>query len=103
MKKVYICSPLRGDYETNTAKAVQYSREAALSGVLPITPHIYFTRFLNDEISEEREIGLQAGLELLSACDEIRVFGTPTAGMAVEIRYAWEHGIPIVRGDRHDT
>lgn len=30
MKWIYICSPLRGDYEANTAAAIRYCREVAL-------------------------------------------------------------------------
>ena len=41
MKKVYICSPCRGDYENNIQRAKEYSRAAVEKGVIPVTPHIY--------------------------------------------------------------
>lgn len=41
MKKVYICSPCRGDYENNIQRAKEYSRAAMEKGVIPVTPHIY--------------------------------------------------------------
>jgi len=40
MKKVYICSPCRGDYENNIQRAKEYSRAAVEKGVIPVTPHL---------------------------------------------------------------
>lgn len=71
MKLVYICSPCRGDYERNITKAQEYCREAISMGVIPITPHVYFTQFLNDLYPEERKLGMTAGLELLKLCSEV--------------------------------
>jgi hypothetical protein len=85
MKKVFVCSPLRGEYEKNFKKAVGYSRKIALGGKIPITPHIYFTQFLNDKSKKERDLGIKMGCELLKLCDEIAVFGKPTSGMKKEI------------------
>ena len=100
MKKVYICSPCRGDYEKNITKAQEYCREAALAGVLPIAPHVYLTQFLADTVPAERELGLSLGLELLRGCDEVWVYGiaAPSAGMTAEIKLAQELGIPVVDG-----
>ena len=97
---VYICSPLRGDYEMNIDNAVEYSRAAFTRGYIPITPHIYFTRFMNDENSEERRVAMDAGLQLLRMCSEIWVFGldNPSEGMRAEIAFAIRHGIPIKDG-----
>lgn len=36
MKKVYICSPCRGDYENNIQRAKEYSRAAVEKGVIPV-------------------------------------------------------------------
>jgi hypothetical protein len=38
MKKVYICSPRRGDYENNIQRAKEFSRAAVERGCIPITP-----------------------------------------------------------------
>lgn len=102
MKKVYICSPCRGDYEKNIAKAQEYCREAALDGVLPIAPHVYLTQFLADTVPAERELGMSLGLELLRGCDEVWVYGVtaPSAGMAAEIKLARELGIPVIDGTK---
>lgn len=54
-KKIYICSPCRGkNYDDNIDNAIMWSGEVFRLGFLPVTPHIYFTRFLSDENSEER-------------------------------------------------
>lgn len=86
---VYICSPYRGDVDYNVDKAREYSRFAALTGYLPITPHLLFTQFLKDDVRRERELGLFFGNILLSKCREIWVFGDEiTEGMQTEIRNA---------------
>ncbi len=97
MKKVFICSQLRGNYEQNLEKAREYSRQAVLEGYLPITPHIYFTQFLNDDIIEERNKGMKLGLELMKDCSEIWVYGDVTLGMAEEIQTAKERKIKVIK------
>ena len=89
MKKVFVCSPLRGKYKENIKNAKKYCREIALKGKLPIAPHIYFTQFLKDTSVKERKLGIKMGIELLKICDEIKIFGEPTEGMKKEIK-AWE-------------
>ena len=83
--------------EENIRKARIYCEYVVREyGMLPIAPHIYFTQFLNDEITVEREFGLSAGLSLLSVCDELWYFGDQvTRGMADEICYALGHDIPV--------
>ena len=89
MKKVYICSPCRGDYENNIQRAKEYSRAAAMKGCIPIAPHIYLTQFMDDTIPAERELALSFGRELVLQCDELWAFGLshPSAGMAGD---GWE-------------
>ena len=40
MKKVYICSPCRGDYENNIQRAKEYSRAAVEKGIIPSPAHL---------------------------------------------------------------
>lgn len=63
MKKVYICSPCRGDYENNIQRAKEFSRAAVERGCIPVTPHIYLTQFMDDTVPAERELGLSIGRE----------------------------------------
>jgi len=97
-KKIYVCSPLSGDIETNIEKAKGYCEYIVkICGAIPIAPHIYFTQFLDDNNPEEREFGLKTGLELLSECDELYYFGNVISkGMKTEICYAVEHKIPVL-------
>lgn len=97
---VYICSPYRGNVEENVKNARAYSLKAMIEhpDVLPIAPHLLFTQYLDDTDPEQRRIGLDAGLDLLSICDELWVYGEPSEGMAAEIRLAEELCIPIRDG-----
>lgn len=97
MRKVFICSALRGDIQANIAKAAEYCRWAMTThGALPIAPHIYFTQFLDDNSAAERELGIRAGLELLRDCDEVFVFGDRvTEGMDREINMARSLGLAV--------
>ena len=93
---VYICSPYSGDIERNTENARRYSRFAVDQHCLPISPHIYFTQFMNDNIPDERETALFMNLVLMSKCAELWVFGeTVSRGMAMEIEKAKRKGQPI--------
>lgn len=97
MKRVYICSPCRGDYERNIIKAQGYCRRALDFGVIPIAPHVYFTQFLDDTVQDERRIGMKLGIELLKICDEVWVYSmeNPSEGMKAEMKIAESLGIPV--------
>ena len=84
-KKVYVCSPFRP-----TAVSL------AMMGIQPLAPHLYFTRFLKDELAAERAAGMHFGLSWLEQADELWVFGdTVSEGMAQEIAKAKELGKPV--------
>lgn len=96
MKFVYVCSPLRGDIETNVRRALGYCRFVIRQGALPLAPHAIFTAFLDDAIPQERQLGMALGIELLKRSDELWVFGKiVTKGMHSEIKVAAERNIPI--------
>lgn len=83
---VYICSPYAGDTEKNVENAKRYSRFAVDRHYLPVTPHIYFTQFMDDSIPEERNIAIFMNWVLMSKCAELWVFGsTVSSGMKAEI------------------
>ena len=87
---VYICSPYsHGCINTNIEKARKYSRFAVDKHYLPINPHIYFTQFMDDTISEVLETAVFMNFVLMSKCVELWVFGdTISAGMKAEIERA---------------
>lgn len=87
MKKVYICAPLGGDVEGNVKRAKEYARYALKCGTAPVVPHFY-ALCLNDNVPEERALGMSAGMSLLWFCDELWIFGDEvTEGMAAEIQF----------------
>ena len=97
MRKVYICSPYasKGNIHENVERAKKYSRKAVENMCIPVTPHIYFTQFMNDEVPIERAIALNIGRELVRECDEIWVFGEAAGGMVAEIELAKEIKLPM--------
>jgi hypothetical protein len=103
MKKplIYVCSPLAGDMKKNIERASRYCRFVSGCNSIPIAPHLYFTRFLDDSISEERNQGIEMGLEILKVCDAVWVFGNKmSGGMRSEIQLAKQLGKPMMFFDQ---
>lgn len=96
---IFICSPYRGDVETNTQNARRYCRFVLEQNGIPFAPHLLFTQFLNDDDDTERRVGLCLGVEMLKRCDELWAFGQPTDGMALEIQEAMRLGVRVRRFD----
>ena len=93
---VFICSPYADDPLNNERRAIRYCRFAVRQGYIPIAPHIYFPRFLNDRNPKDRELGLFMGYVMLTKCVELWVFGDRvTPGMEREIAKAEERAMPI--------
>lgn len=96
MKQVFICSPYRGDIEHNIKVARDVGRFAAKTGYVPIIPHLVFPQFLNDNLPDERILGIQLGAELLKASDMMWLIGSKiTKGMKYELEIAKKMRIPI--------
>ncbi len=101
-KIVFICSPFAGDIEGNTKRAKRYGRFAISKKVVPVIPHLMYPQFLYEDDPDERRLGIEMGLILLSKCHEIWVFGNRISkGMAEEIGRAKKLGIPIRYYDIH--
>lgn len=95
-KIVFICSPFAGDIEGNIIRARRYGRFAVTEKAVPIIPHLMYPQFLEEDDPEERKLGIDMGLILLSKCHEIWVFGNRiSSGMSVEIARAKRWNIPI--------
>ncbi|WP_373265967.1 DUF7768 domain-containing protein [Hungatella hathewayi] len=96
MRLVYLCSPYRGDYETNIRLVKQYCKNVLESGVVAFAPHLYFAQFYPDTIPDQREAGLAMGLNMLEKSDELWVMGRiHSEGMLGEIKFAKKHNIPV--------
>lgn len=92
---VYICSPYAGDVESNVEKARMYSRYAVCHHCIPITPHLLYPQFMDDKSEGERDLAMFFGIVLMSKCQEVWVFGKPSAGMQKEIERAKYKHYPL--------
>ena len=94
---VYVCSPYRGDVEKNIDAARKYSRFTFEKKNIPITPHLLYPQFLNDDDLFERNIAIhKINYVLLGFCNEMWVFGDEiTEGMQREILVAQKRKKPI--------
>lgn len=61
---VIIESPYAGDVDRNVRYARRAVRDSVLRGEAPIASHLLFTQpgILNDDVPEERALGIEAGL-----------------------------------------
>ena len=100
-RKIFVCSPYRpisqdekcrkDELEANIRRAKMACRILSTLGFLPLAPHLYFNQFLKDEEKQERNTGIQLGMQWLEEADELWVFGsTVSEGMAAEIKRAHE-------------
>jgi len=93
---VFICSPFSGDVAENIEKARRFCRFAVEQGTIPFAPHLFYPQFLDDQDTEQRELGLFFGTVWLRKCNALWFFGDRiSAGMKREIHAAWRHGIQI--------
>jgi len=65
MQLAYVCAPLAGDISANITKAREYSRELANSGLIPISTHLLFDGVYDDNDPVQREIVMDACIEIL--------------------------------------
>lgn len=88
-RKVYVCSPYKGDVDINVANAKRYCRFVLSRGGLPIAVHLLFPQFMDDNSPSERKKAIDMGLELISVCNEFWIFGSIlSAGMETELKAA---------------
>ena len=101
MKRVFICSPYRGDVKANVALAVRMCERAVEEGCAPFAPHLMYPSFLDDAVTADRVIGMACGMMWMEACDEVWTPKDvePTEGMKQEIAYAHVVARPIVEKD----
>ena len=98
---IYVCSPLSGtpeEMKENIKKAEGYCQMIINDGAgnIPIAPHVYLTKFLDDTVQEDRQYGLDMALNLLEKCDSVWVFDDKiSSGMSMEIDIAKTLNIKI--------
>lgn len=102
MKRIFVVSRLRADTREglaqNIARAERLCHIVADLGHAPFAPHLLYTRFLDDTVPAEREMGIACGKAWLAVCDEVWVDAARgiSEGMAGEIEDAKALGKPVV-------
>lgn len=97
-KLVYICHPISGDLEKNIAAVLAICKKVHSKDIIPFAPYLVSVQYLDDNLIQDRELGVAASLETLKRglIDELWVFGdTISDGMREEIKLAEEKGIPV--------
>ena len=74
MRRVIIESPYRGDTERNLKYARAALSDSLSRGEAPIASHLLHTQVLNDEVPEDREKGIKAGLAWVSQADAMILY-----------------------------
>lgn len=98
MKLIYVASPYAGDIEKNTEFAKKACRHAMEQGYAFFAPHLLYPSILNENVPEQRQLGIDMGLTMLAHCDELWCYGDRIShGMMMEIEEAQSLGIPVRR------
>ena len=97
----YICHPVSGRIESNLHEIREIIRNININepNVIPFCPWYADVKSLNDDVTLERNRGMQNNEFLLRKgfIDEIRIYGNRiSSGVEAEIKIAVEMGIKIV-------
>ena len=103
MIKVFVISPLGAktaeEIEENVKWAQKLCRDLNEKGYNVFPAHLLYPQWYKDTDPEERNKGINFGLDWMRECNEVHVFATLrgiSAGMAQEIRAAEEMGKKII-------
>jgi hypothetical protein len=99
MRLVILESPYAGDIEANVTYARACVRDSLSRGEAPIASHLLYTQpgVLRDEVAEERQWGIDAGLAWKQVAHASVVYTDRgiTKGMEYGIAAAEKAGIPV--------
>ena len=95
MERIYIISRFRANTEKeqkfNCDVARYVCRQIAAAGGIPVAPHLFYTQFLDDSFEDDRERGIEMGLNDLRRSKEyllVLVDGKLSSGMKRELAEA---------------
>ena len=101
MRLVLVESPFAGDVKRNLAYLRAAMRDCLLRGEAPFASHALYTQpgVLDDDKSDERALGIEAGLRWGKRADATVVYSDLgiSQGMALGIRRAVAEGRPVER------
>jgi len=99
MRLVIIESPFAGDVEANTEYARAAVRDSLMRGEAPIASHLLYTQpgVLRDDVPEERQHGIDAGLAWLAVATVTAVYTDRgiSRGMQYGIKAAQDAGVLV--------
>ncbi|WP_052755462.1 hypothetical protein [Candidatus Nitrosotenuis cloacae] len=108
-KIIFICHPWRGNgkshkdanYPELTKKICAYL--AKNTNDIPLSTGLYLNQFLDDDIEDERNLGIKLGRELMEKCDEVYSYEMHdiSQGMKGDLEFAEYLGKPIKRFDKY--
>ena len=74
MKLVILESPFSGDVDKNTEYARKCMKDCLMRGEAPMVSHLLYTQCLDDNVPEERFLGIEAGLAFKSVVSKTVVY-----------------------------
>lgn len=98
-KTIFIGHPIGGDIKGNIEKVLKICLELHTKGIIPVAPYLVSLQYLDDEVAEDRELGMEANHECFRRryVDELWLFGDRiSSGMRQEVVLARAMGIPVV-------
>lgn len=99
MRKVIIESPFAGDVEANIKYARAALRDCLGRNESPLASHLLYTQegVLNDDVPDERDLGIWAGLAWVTSADAVVVYQDLgiSKGMKQAIHHANIHKVPV--------
>ena len=108
VRTVFVAHPISGNVKGNEEKVRKICAKIHTRNIIPVAPYLISLQYLNDEVIEDRELGIAANHECFyrGFVDELWLFGDRiSSGMIEEIKLAREMGIPVVaktEGTRRD-
>ncbi|MBI1755163.1 DUF4406 domain-containing protein [Candidatus Azambacteria bacterium] len=100
-KTVFVAHPISGDIKGNVKEVLEICRKIHTEHIIPLAPYLVSLQYLNDEVHEERRLGIEANLECFrrKMIDELWLFGDfISPGMLEEIKIARSisYRIPVI-------
>jgi hypothetical protein len=98
-KIVFIGHPIGGDVKGNVERVLAICEKVHREGIIPAAPYLVSLHYLNDEVIEDRALGIEANYVCFERglVDELWLFGDRiSSGMEGEILLAVELGVPVV-------
>jgi len=108
-KVIFICHPWRGNSEShiennNPELTIRICKHIAINSEdIPLSTGLYFNQFLNDDIDDERQLGIKLGQELMEKCDVVYSYEMNgiSEGMKRDLEFAKKMGKPVKKFDQY--